>query len=333
MRVLVADDETTTRLVVKAVVQRLGHECLVAADGDRAWTLLEEFPVDVLITDWMMPGLNGPELCRRIRARTADTYTYIILATVLSERHDIIAGMEAGADDYLTKPLDPFDVQTRLIAAERVTAIHRELAEFRAELQRLNRELAEQARTDPLTQLGNRLRLREDLDTLHARAQRRGATYSIAMCDLDHFKTYNDTYGHPQGDAALQQVAAIIAADLRTGDSAYRYGGEEFVLLLADASLPGAVKATERIRAAVESLAIPHRGNNPPGILTISAGVAAFTPDIDASAIIEQADQAMYTAKQHGRNRVAAPMVPRSEATATHEATLPAAPTTSTPTN
>ena len=313
MRVLVADDETTTRLVVKAVVQRLGHECLVAPDGNRAWTLLEEFPVDVLITDWMMPGLDGPELCRRIRARHTDTntYTYIILATVLNERHDILAGMQAGADDYLIKPLEPFDVQTRLIAAERVTALHHQLTDARAEQQRLNHELAEQARTDPLTQLGNRLRLREDLQILHARAQRHARPYSIAMCDLDNFKSFNDHYGHPQGDKALQQVAAVLAADLRAGDAAYRYGGEEFVILLADEHLPEAVKVTERLRNAVEALALPHR-NSPPGILTISAGVASYTPNttIDANSIIEQADQALYTAKQHGRNRVAAPNNP-----------------------
>jgi PleD family two-component response regulator len=167
-------------------------------------------------------GLDGPELCRRLRARPADTYTYVILATVLAERHVVLAGMEAGADDYFITPLDPFDVQTRLVAAERVTMLHRELADARAEPQRLNRELAEQARTDPLTQLGNRLRLREDLERIHARAQRHAESYSIAMCDLDHFKRYNDTYGHPQGDTALQQVASILVSDLRTTDAAYR---------------------------------------------------------------------------------------------------------------
>jgi len=308
VRVLVADDETTTRLVVKAVVQKLCHESLVAHDGDRAWTLLQESPIDVLITDWMMPGLDGPELCRRIRTRSDDTYTYIVLATVLSERDDILAGMEAGADDYLIKPLDPFDVQTRLIAAERVTALHRQLTEARAEQQRLNRELAEQARTDPLTELGNRLRLREDVLRLQARAQRHGRPFSVAMCDLDCFKVYNDTYGHPAGDVALQQVAAVLAADLRAGDAAYRFGGEEFVVLFDDDDLSVALKATERLRVAVESLAVPHRGNPPFGFLTISAGVATFTPDadVDTDAVIEQADRALYVAKQHGRNRVAA---------------------------
>jgi two-component system, cell cycle response regulator len=319
VRVLVADDESTTRLVVRAAVQKLGHECLVAEDGDRAWELLQASPVDVLLTDWMMPGLDGPELCRRIRARETDRYTYIILATGMSERENILSGMEAGADDYLIKPLDPFAVQTRLIAAARVTALHHQLTQFRSQLEQLNDELGEQARTDALTQLGNRRRLQEDLATVHARARRHDRPYSIAMCDLDYFKAYNDTYGHGPGDNALQQVASVLAADLRTEDTAYRYGGEEFVILFADEHLAGAVSTTERLRRAVQALAIPHAGNRPPGVVTISAGVATFDPatHLDASDVLEHADQALYTAKQHGRNRVAAPKpagttVPRS---------------------
>jgi two-component system, cell cycle response regulator len=309
MRVLVADDETTTRLVVKAAVEKLGHECLVAEDGNRAWELLQASPVDVLLTDWMMPGLDGPELCRRIRAQESGQYTYIILATSMGKRDDVLTGMRAGADDYLIKPLDPFAVQTRLIAAERVTALHHQLVEFRSQLEVLNGELAQQARTDPLTQLGNRLRLQEDLTALHAGARRHHRPYSIAMCDLDHFKTYNDTYGHAAGDSALQRVAAVLSADLRTEDCAYRYGGEEFVILLSDEHLAGAVVATERIRTAVQGLAIPHAGNRPPGVVTISAGIAAFEPDGDfqPNVVLEQADKALYTAKAHGRNRVVAP--------------------------
>jgi diguanylate cyclase (GGDEF)-like protein len=309
MRVLVADDEATTRLVVKAVVQKLGHDCLVANDGDRAWALLQTTPIDVLITDWMMPGLDGPELCRRVRGRPSDAYayTYTILATVMSDRADVLAGMQAGADDYLIKPLDPFDVQTRLIAAERVTELHTEIADYRLQLERLNGDLAEEARTDPLTQLGNRLRLSEDLRIVHARAQRHGRPYSIAMCDLDHFKAYNDTYGHPQGDQALQHVAAVLAADQRADDTAYRYGGEEFIIIYADERLPGAVAAATHLRQTIEALAIPHTGNHPHRILTISVGIATYEPgnDQSASSILKQADQALYTAKQHGRNQIA----------------------------
>jgi two-component system cell cycle response regulator len=310
VRVLVADDEATTRLVVKAVVQKLGHECLVANDGDRAWSLLQATPIDVLITDWMMPGLDGPELCRRVRGRPTDgyAYTYTVLATVMSDRADVLVGMQAGADDYLIKPLDPFDVQTRLIAAERVTVLHSQIADYRVQLERLNGELSEQARTDPLTQLGNRLRLREDLQIVHARAQRHGSPYSIAMCDLDHFKTYNDTYGHPEGDKALQRIAAVLASDLRAGDTAYRYGGEEFIVLYPDEHLTEAVIAATHLRQTIETLAIPHTGNDPHGRLTISVGVATCQPSQHhtAAAILEQADQALYAAKQQGRNQVAA---------------------------
>ncbi len=308
MRVLVADDETTTRLVVKAVIQKLGHECLVAADGSLAWTLLQETHVDVLITDWMMPGIDGPELCRRIRAEPDGSYTYIIMATVLAERNDVLAGMQAGADDYLTKPLDPFDVQTRLVAAERVSNLHRQLADARAEQDRLNRELADQARTDPLTQLGNRLRLREDLQRVHAHALRHMQAYSIAICDIDHFKVYNDTYGHPKGDAALQQVAAVLSSDVRASDAAYRFGGEEFVIVYPDDGLDGAIVATERLRTAIEALHVTHQGNPPAGVLTISAGVATHIPNTGTSpeAVLEKADQALYAAKQHGRNQTAA---------------------------
>jgi diguanylate cyclase (GGDEF)-like protein len=308
MRILIADDEATTRLVVKAVVGKLGHECLVVEDGDEAWTILQSVPVDVLITDWVMPGLDGPELCRRVRARATDTYTYTILATAMSERADVLAGMQAGADDFLIKPIDPFAVQTRLIAAERVTALHNEINGYRARLEGMNDVLAEQARTDPLTHLGNRLRLEEDLHKLHAAATRNARAYSIAMCDLDHFKSYNDTYGHPEGDRALQCVAAVFSLDMRAGDIAYRFGGEEFVLLLADADGFGAMIAVERLRNAIEALAIPHTGNAPPGVLTISAGIATFdaSADLTSAAVLKRADQALYCAKGSGRNQVAA---------------------------
>src|SRR5258708_3710166 len=137
MRVLIADDEATTRLVIRAVVAKLGHECLVAEDGDQAWAILQSEQVEVLITDWVMPGLDGLELCRRVRSRSTDRYTYTILATAMSQRADVLAGMEAGADDFLIKPIDPFAVQTRLIAAERVTALHNQLDGYRAQLESL----------------------------------------------------------------------------------------------------------------------------------------------------------------------------------------------------
>jgi len=306
VRVVVADDDATCRHVAAAAVERLGHECIPVDDGEQAWSTLQDRLVDVLITDWMMPRLDGPELCRRVRDRAEGQYTYIIIVTSLGENEDVVAGMEAGADDYLTKPLDPFAVQTRLIAAARVTALHRQLGEFRAQLESLNAQLADQARTDPLTSLGNRLRLHEDLAEVQRRARRSDVPYALAICDLDDFKRYNDLNGHLEGDEALRRVAAAIAASCRVTDRAYRYGGEEFVILYED-TMRGAAVAAERLRRAVEALAIRHAGKPPPGVLTVSIGVAAGHHRGDGDSVLRAADAALYQAKEEGRNRVVGP--------------------------
>jgi diguanylate cyclase (GGDEF)-like protein len=328
--VLVADDDTTCRHVAAAVVQNLGHDCLAAHDGSEAWDLLQQRPVDVLITDWMMPGLDGPELCRRVRDQ-AHGYTYIIMVTSLTERDHVVAAMEAGADDYLTKPLDAFDVKTRLIAATRVTSLHRQLHEFGTELERLNAQFAVQARTDPLTGLGNRLALHEDLAEFHTRAARSAKPYGAALCDIDFFKRYNDTHGHLDGDDVLRRVAGAIAGNCRSVDRAYRYGGEEFLVLLDD-TLAGGEIAAERCRQAVEDLAIPHAGNQPSGVVTISVGVAVWdgASPIDGTGVVKQADVALYEAKGLGRNQVVGPLsrAPRTEPVAAGlgDATRPLAP-------
>lgn len=187
MKVLVVDDDPGSLLVAEAAVERSGHECLTAADGNAAWRLYQSHRPQAVVRDLMMPGLDGLGLCRAIRATEKDSsYTYLILLTSLGSREDVLAGMDAGTDDYVTKPLDPFTLHTRLIVARRVTSLHTELAGYR-------RMLAEQARTDPLTGLRNRLTLPEDLRQLHGRSERYGLDYSLAMCDVDNFKSYNDT--------------------------------------------------------------------------------------------------------------------------------------------
>lgn len=301
MKILVVDDEPLSRLVVHAAVERLGHECITAEDGEAGWRRVVEDEPDVLVADRMMPGLDGLELCCRVRAEPRPGYTYIVLVTALGDRQDVLRGMEAGADDYLVKPVDPFALQTRLIAAERVTALHAELARSRA-------ELTELARRDALTGLGNRRSLDDDLRTLHARSQRYGRSYCVAMCDVDRFKVYNDTYGHQAGDQALAAVARRISAEVRTGDGVYRYGGEELALVLPEQTLESGVVALERVRAVVEQLAIPHVGG-PGGVLTLSAGIAAYRPGDDTTPqeLLKQADGALYQAKAGGRNRVCRP--------------------------
>lgn len=298
MKVLVVDDDPGSLLVAQAAVERSGHECLTAADGDTAWRLYQSHRPQVVVTDLMMPGLDGLALCRAIRADEEDSYTYLVLLTSLGAQEDILAGMSAGADDYVTKPLDPFTLHTRLIAALRVTSLHTELAGYR-------QALAEQARTDPLTGLRNRLTLPEDLELLHSRSERYGHDYCLAMCDVDNFKSYNDIYGHPAGDTALKAVAAALASQARRGDSIYRYGGEEFIILLPEQSWAGAQVAMERSRAALQDLGIAHTGD-PSGVLTISAGISTYMPGrrVGSEQILNEADTALYAAKTTGRNTV-----------------------------
>lgn len=302
MRVLVADDDLVSRLMLQAAVENMGHECLVAADGDQAWKLLCQAAPDVLITDRLMPGIDGLELCRRVREQQDSSYTYVVLATSLTDQEDVLGGMEAGADDYLTKPLDPFDLQARLVAARRVTALHAELARYRAELDRL-------ATTDGLTGLRNRRSLDQDLATLHARSRRYGRVYCVAMCDVDCFKGYNDRFGHAAGDQALKAVGAALGGQAREGDGVYRYGGEEFLLLLPEQTVQAAMVAAERVRHAVEALAIPHPGSATSRVVTASVGVAGFDPTHHppVSEVLAQADRALYRAKAAGRNQVMGP--------------------------
>ncbi len=298
MKVLVAVDDPGLLLVAKAAVERSGHECLTADDGDTAWELYRRHRPHAVVTELMMPGLDGAGLCRAIRSAETDTYTYLILLTSPGARDEVLAGIDAGTDDYVTKPLDPFALHTRLIVAQRVTSLHSELTGYR-------RRLTQQARTDPLTGLRNRLTLAEDLELLHSRAQRYGQEYCLAMCDVDNFKSYNDTYGHQAGDAALKAVAATLTGQVRESDRIYRYGGEEFLLLLPEQSLPAAQSVMERVRVAVRNMRITHIGC-PAGVLTISAGISSYQPGHRASSeeLLEHADTALYTAKTTGRNTV-----------------------------
>ena len=305
MRILIAEDDAISRSILARAVAKLGHDCLVATDGAEAWELYQRSEVDVVISDMMMPGVDGVELCRRVRAGAA-AYTYFIFLTALADKEHFLEGMQAGADDYLAKPLDLFELGVRLVAASRVTSLHRQLLDQRAQLEQLNAQLFQQARRDALTQLPNRLQLREDLEALCARVQRYGHSYCAALYDIDHFKQYNDTYGHLAGDEVLRTVAGALAQGFRRGDIVYRYGGEEFLVILPEQSLNLAALAVERVCRSVELMALPHRGKTPPGLVTVSAGVSAITPGEDktAEALLKEADTALYRAKQTGRNRV-----------------------------
>jgi diguanylate cyclase (GGDEF)-like protein len=301
MRVLIADDSATPRMLLSREVQRLGHECTVAKDGAEAWETFQQERFDVVISDWMMPGLDGPELCRKVRASRVGGYTYFILLTSLDDRAHIVEGMNAGADDYLTKTFGHEELQARLIAAIRVTALHHRLARQQEQLEHLNADLFDSSRTDFLTGVGNRLRQDEELEMLVKRMRRYEQKFCVALFDVDHFKAYNDSYGHLAGDQVLRTVAQTLLEQSRELDAVYRYGGEEVLVSFAEQELEDAARACERMRSTVETLAIPH----PNGVVTVSAGVSEIDSDgiADLAAVIKRADEGLYKAKAAGRAR------------------------------
>jgi diguanylate cyclase (GGDEF)-like protein len=299
VKVLVADDDPGALLLARAAVERAGHHCIVASDGDEAWHIYRTQHPDVLVSDWTMPGRDGLALCRAIRAEESELYTYIVLVTSHGLRENILSGLEAGADDYVTKPLDPFVLHARLLVASRVTALHADLARYR-------KVLSHEARTDALTGLHNRLKLSEDLEQLHAHNERYGRDYCLVMCDVDNFKSYNDIYGHPAGDLALRSVASVLLSQARRSDGVYRFGGEEFLLVLPDQSQETARVLIERALAAVEALGITHAGSVT-GVLTLSAGISGYSTGrpVPSDLLLMAADEALYRAKAAGRNRIA----------------------------
>jgi two-component system cell cycle response regulator len=308
--VLVVDDDEGSRELISIAVHSFGHECRVAVDGDDALRLLAERRADLVISDWDMPGMNGAELCRKVRSAGDDApYTYFIIMTAFDDRDHLLAGMSAGADDYQRKPVSFDELEARLLSAGRVVDLHRRLATRTEKLRDDSTRNYVASRTDALTGVGNRMRLDEEIATLLSRAQRYGHKCSLAICDLDFFKSYNDHFGHVAGDEALRRVAEGMRSNLRSADAVFRYGGEEFVILLVEQPLGDAERAMERMRAQIEGLDIPAADGGP---LTLSVGVAEIDPQNDQTPEqwIARADQALYAAKAGGRNRVVSTLPP-----------------------
>jgi two-component system cell cycle response regulator len=306
MHVLIADGDAESRGILQAAVEQTGHHCLVAADGAQAWEFFQTTQVDVVLSNQSLPEIDGGELCRRIRQTSRAGYTYFIFLAARDEQKDLLQSTQADADDYLATPLDQDELNVRLSVAARIIALYRQLAEQQAQLDWLNRQLLTQSRRDPLTQLGNRLRLHEDLEMLAGRIVRYGQSYCAALCDIDNFKEYNEQYGHLAGDEALQSVASAIARNSRSGDMIYRYGGETFLLILPEQSSASASIAMDRLRRAIESLGIDQVTPEAAGLITISAGVAALEPNTNKTVQewLGQAETALARAKAAGRNCV-----------------------------
>lgn len=311
LRILVVDDDEVLREQLQQVLLELGHACWCARDGLEALAMHREKPFDVVLSDWRMPAMDGLELCRRMRRQERAGYTYFIFMTGLVEESSVVEALQEGADEYITKPVDIEELRARLVPAARITSANRVLVRKNLMLQRGSERAFKAARIDPLTEIGNRLRLREDLDALSARASRYGHRYCVAICDVDWFKRYNDHYGHPAGDDVLRRVVQAMRQSVRRGDVVYRYGGEEFIVILAQQSLEQAAAAMDRVRENVERLAIPHSplAHAVTGsVVTISIGVSELVEPSEGGRTsqewLQRADKALYRAKANGRNRV-----------------------------
>jgi diguanylate cyclase (GGDEF)-like protein len=247
------------------------------------------------ILDWMMPVVDGVELCRRIRQRKSEPYTYILLLTGRKQRRDVIEGLDAGADDYVTKPFDPQELRVRLRTGKRILCLQEQLISAREALR-------EMATRDSLTGLWNRASIIDILGNDLARTRRQQASLSVVMVDLDHFKEINDTHGHQVGDAVLREAAQAMRCATRPYDSVGRHGGEEFLIVLPGCDSTNAVSHAERLRSAVgrvivESLRGPVR-------VSASMGVAVTKGEVDVLSLVRMADGALYQAKHRGRDRV-----------------------------
>lgn len=300
MRVMIAEDDVVSRRILESTLVKWGYEVVTAGDGAEAWALLQRTDAPKLvILDWMMPALDGVEICRRVRAQTAEPYTYIILLTAKGNRDDLITALDAGADDFVAKPFNPLELKGRLRAGERVLELQDALLAAREEMHYL-------ATHDFLTGLWNRLAILEQLHRALARAGREGSSFALALADVDDFKSINDTYGHGVGDEVLREIARRMTACVRPYDVVGRYGGEEFLILFEGCSPADAVGLAERLRSSVADEGI--QVGKATVRTSVSLGVATPVRGriIDADTLIRSADMALYEAKKVGRNRVVA---------------------------
>jgi diguanylate cyclase (GGDEF)-like protein len=317
VRILVADDDAVSRRLMETILQRVGYEVVLAENGRQALeSLVSRDGPRLALLDWMMPGLDGPAVCLEVRSHRERPYSYITLLTSKGAKEDLVAGLEAGADDYLTKPCYPEELKARLRTGERILRLEDRLVDAREEMRF-------KATHDALTSLWNRGAIVTHLNHEINRAQREHAKISLLLCDADHFKKINDVHGHLSGDTVLREIALRLASAIRPGDAVGRYGGEEFLVILSDCGPESLRRRAEQLRQMVASSSFT--GNLQGLSISISVGamtVDEWTSSQTAEVLLSQVDTALYRAKMEGRNRVviAGPQPLATMALAEHQA-------------
>jgi two-component system, cell cycle response regulator len=297
MRVLVADDDPVSRRIVEVTLRNSKYDVVVVSDGNQALSaLLDRDPPRLALLDWMMPGKDGPQVCREFRANRPTRYTYIILLTGRNTKDDIVEGLEAGADDYVIKPFDAIELKARLLAGSRITQLQDRLLEAQERLRH-------QATHDALTGILNRGAILDKLETELQRTRRQKLPLTVMMSDIDRFKQVNDTLGHQAGDAVLREVAQSMSGAIRIYDGLGRYGGEEFLIVAPGCDQRESLSLAHRLHGNIRELKIPELG--PGSKVTCSFGVVTTQDgEVDSGWLIRMADDALYRAKAGGRDRV-----------------------------
>ena len=298
--VLIAEDDPISRRVLESWLRKWNYRVTALENGLDAWSVLQQKDApQMVILDWMMPGLEGIELCRRVRSQQGGHYKYLLLLTAKGRKEDIVAGLEAGADDYLTKPFDVNELRARMRAGTRIL-------ELQDALLRVQTELQFESAHDYLTGLWNHGAITGLLQRETQRSSRMGRPLGLMMADLDHFKLINDTYGHQTGDAVLREAAGRMVASVRNYDYVGRYGGEEFLIVLAECTTSDLIATAERMRVCVSGSPIETEFGPIP--VTVSIGLAArdatAAVQLTGEDLLRVADTALYRAKTSGRNRV-----------------------------
>ncbi|RJQ78759.1 MAG: diguanylate cyclase [Desulfobacteraceae bacterium] len=299
--ILVVDDDLVSRAVIQKYLHKAGFDVISAGNGKEALSLFDQRFCPIVLTDWMMPEINGPQLCRMIREKKTDGYVFIILITARDSKNDIVSGLQAGADDYLTKPIHPAELIARINTGIRILRLEQSLKNANEEIRLLSI-------TDPLTGCFNRTYLGERFSQELSRSLRYNHALSVVLTDIDHFKKVNDTYGHQAGDLVLKSFAKCIMEQIREKiDWVVRFGGEEFLIILPETGGAGLERVAERVRVAVSKMPIPCGQNNLEITASFGGACANFSQKKDLGMtmeqLIDQADEQLYRSKREGRNR------------------------------